>query len=214
MGRPGLIAGDVFLHLCDGLGAMVVEDLGHGRGYAAGDATSEGEVHGALVVVGRALVPAGGAERGHCRMRGSLEQGSTGVCDGVLLDVLELLRLPAEPVLHVLRQAGVVERAFVRVAQDGIDGVVARGDDIALVLATVEDVVEFMVGIGDLESATGCQTSPVAHGSEAQGGGASGYALLGGRQREQELLGTLECLVAGDGVGIGRECQREKQHGE
>ena len=174
VGGPGVIGGDVLLHLGDGFGTVVVEHLRHGSGHTASDAASEGEIHGALIVVGRALIPAGGAKGGHGGVRGDSQQGTLRVGDGVLLDILELRRLPTEPVLEVLRQLGIVELALAGVAQNGIDAVVSGGNDVALALATVEDVVEFVVRVGDAEAAAGCQFGTFLDGSQSSSRGTAG----------------------------------------
>ena len=111
------------------------------------------------------------------------------VADGcaVFSLVLNILGIAVEPGLEVAGQVVEVDGTFIGVAEDGIGAVVTAGDDIALVVADVEDVIR--LGFVRLGS---------THGSVTQRCHGNALATL-----FHESKGILLGLLAGDGIGNG-----------
>ena len=153
---PCVEGGNLGGGLGDRLLAVVVQDLGHGRGHAARHRTAAA-VERAGIVVGGTLAPLTRHELVHLRVVGRELHHR-----GTLLYARNLTGIVVEPLAHVGGQLVVVELALVAVAQH-VDGlVVARDDEVAVVLAFVEHEVG-LVGRSHLRKLPRSQFLGVGH---------------------------------------------------
>ena len=134
---PGGVARYVLLDLPDRLVALEIQHLSHGCSHTSRHGTSKCEVHRTLIVVGCALAPF----CGHHRLDGRMGRYLFSDGFGSFLQVCDVVGISVKPCAHVVGNGLVVELPLVSVAQDGLNLVVGRNEDITLVEAPVEGVV-------------------------------------------------------------------------
>jgi len=137
--------GGVTRHLGGGLCGILplVEHLCQRCGSAARQAAAV-TVHGALVVVGIALVPFGNEHRFDALGAITLERGLFHFQPRVGLEVLHLLLVGIQPELHVLGQAAHVLQRTVTIGKDFLGTVVTSDNDKAAV--GVHHIISGLVG--------------------------------------------------------------------
>ena len=195
---PGGVGWHVGLGLSHRLVALEIEDLGHGGSHTAGHRPAKGEVHGALIVVGGALVPLGGQHGLNDGMGGHL------LSDWLFcgLQVGDVVGITVEPGAHIVGNSLVVELTRVCITQYAFNLVVGGYKNIALVHTAVESIVRNMSSGKSLGS--GSQLTAVGHRSKHK------TATLG----LQILLGFLSGLLTGNGVCYGAKREKHAQRKE
>ena len=175
---------------------MVIHHLCHSGSDATSKAlTTSNRIYRAIHVVRGILIPLAGEHWGDGGAVVGFSWGAGHSC-AVLLEILNILGIAVEPGLEVAGEVVEVDVPLIGVAEDGIGAVVTAGDDIALVVADVEDVIglEF-VGLG------------ITHRGVTQRGEA--YALAAVLHEGQSVvLG----LLAGDGGCCDLHCGGETTH--